>query len=242
MYFLFNKHMKKVSLLLLALTFTGCSIQHLEDDMEKLKLGIKDLRSVQAEQTLKIADLEEQLRRVSGSIEEVQYATDQKLGRSLETLQGDLSSLKKRVPPPAIVPEDQLLEDEQSISALPTEMVEPVTKGLESLRQGDFQRSLAYWDECIDLASGTDWEPLAVFWRAVTLEGLTRPSDAIQEYLGLVKSYPKSTRAPVALYRQANLLVRLGDRKVAKITYNKLVADYPKSPLAAAAKQAAKDL
>lgn len=222
--------------------FTGCSIQHLEDDMDKLKAGIKDLRSVQAEQTLKIADLEEQVRRLSGNLEEVQYATDQKLGRSLESLQGDLSSLKKRVPPPSIVPEAQLVEDEQSVSALPSELVEPVSKGLESLRQGDFTRALSYWDDCLDQASGTDWESLPIFWRAVSLEGQSRPSDAIQEYLSFVKNFPRSSRAPVALFRQASLLVRLGDRKVAKITFTKLIADYPKSPEATQAKQLVKDL
>jgi TolA-binding protein len=235
-------YIKPVLLISSSLLLISCSTQQLERDIEKLNSGLKDLRSIQAEQTLKISSLEDQVRQLSGSIEEVQYATDQKLGRTIESMQGDLSSLRKRVPPPSIVPENLLIQDEQSVSALPSELVEPISKGLEALRQGDFNRALAFWDESLDLAIGTDWEVLTQFWRAVCLEGLTRPSEAVQEYVAIIKRNPRSPRAPAALFRQATLLERLGDRKAAQITFNKLISDYPKSSEADVARKALKEL
>lgn len=231
------KTLKILTCLFAAISFSACSIQRLEDDVDTLKAGLKDLRSVQAEQTTKISALEDELRRVTGSIQEVQYATDQKLGRTIENLQGDVSLLRKRVPPPSIVPESEFAEDEAALGALPSEMSGPVSEGLQSLREGNFERALAFWDEALDLATGTDWEAMAMFWRTVTMEGMGKTSESVQEYLTLVKRFPKYKRAPLALYRQGALLQRLGDQKVARLAFTKLVNDYPKSSEAGLAKQ-----
>jgi TolA-binding protein len=238
--------LKKTSLFVLVafslLNISACSVQRLDDEMDRLKISLKDVRSQQAEQTTKISALEDEVRKITGNIQEIQYSTDQKIGRSIENLQGDVSLLRKRVPPPSIVPEAEFAKDEESLAGLPTELSGPVAQGLESLREGNFERALAYWDEALDLGAGTDWESLAMFWRAVTLEGLQRSSDAVQEYLTLVKRFPKYKRAPLALYRQASLLLRLGDKKVARLALTKLMSDYPKSAEAALAHQLIKDI
>lgn len=221
---------------------SACSTQKLEQDVENLQISLKDLRSLQADQTSKISALEEDLRKISGSIEEVQFATDQKIGRSIENLQGDVSLLRKRVPPPSIVPEAEFAKDEEGLGGLPSELSGPVAQGLQSLREANFERALAFWDESLDLAVGTDWEPLTLFWRTVTLEGLQRSPEAVQEYLSLVKRFPKYQRAPLALYRQGTLLQRMGDKKVSRLAFTKLIGDYPKSPEATQARQILSDL
>ena len=227
--------------LISVISLCSCSTQRLDDEIDGLKASLKDLRAVQAGQTTKISELEDEVRKITGSIQEVQYATDQKIGRTIENLQGDVSLLRKRVPPPTIVPDAELAKDQEALSGLPTELSGPVSQGLQSLREGNFERALAFWDESLDLAVGTDWEPQAIFWRTVTLEGLQRSPEAVQEYLGLVKRFPKYKRAPLALYRQGQLLLRLGDKKVARLSFVKLVSDYPKSPEAELARQALKD-
>jgi len=232
---------KKATAILAIVSLCSCATQRLDDEIDRLKVSLKDLRSVQAEQTTKISELEDEVRKITGSIQEVQYATDQKLGRSIENLQGDVSLLRKRVPPPTIVPQEELAKDEESLSGLPSELSGPVAQGLQSLREGNFERALAFWDESLDLAVGTDWEAMTIFWRTITLEGLQKSPEAVQEYLNLVKRFPKYKRAPLALYRQGQLLLRLGDKKVARLSFIKLVSDYPKSPEADLARQELKN-
>ena len=115
----------------LILSFCSCSTQRLDDEIDHLKINLKDLRSIQAEQTTKISALEDEVRKITGSIQEVQYATDQKIGRSIEDLQGDVSLLRKRVPPPSIVPDAELAKDEEGLAGLPSELSGPVSQGLQ---------------------------------------------------------------------------------------------------------------
>jgi len=64
----------------------------------------------------------------------------------------------------------------------------------------------------------------------------------LRAYTEVATRFPKSNRAPTALYRQALVLVRLGDRKTATLSLRKLVDDYPKSPEAQMAKDKIKEL
>lgn len=230
--------------LTLVLLLSACS-----DEMNKMKLDIKridggltDLRGFQSEQTTKIADLETQVRELSGRIEELQYAQNQKLGNTLDTLKSDLSNLQRRVPPPAVVPVSLLEEDEGAVGKLPSEIATQVSTALQALREGKFDKSLGYWQEVLDLSVGTEWAALALFWTGVSYEGSGDNKKAMEAYHDLVTRYPKYARAAVVMNRQASLLIRSGDKKMAKLILNKLIADYPKSPEAARAKERLKEL
>ena len=45
----------------------------------------------------------------------------------------------------------------------------------------------------------------------------------------MIADYPKSNKAPAALFKQGQAFEKLSEKDTAKIVYNKLLADYPKS-------------
>jgi len=226
------------------LTLCGCaeSFEKLRRDISRLEGGLNDLRAYQAEQTTKISQLESQIRNISGRVDELEFAQNKRLGSALDSLKSDVSALRRRVPPPPIVPAQALEEDERQLERLPKELSEPAGEGLQALREGNFEKALSYWDEMLYLAGGTEWAPMAAFWRAVALDGLNEHKKALEVYHGLAMRFPKYYRTPLVLLREASLLIRMGDNKTAKLVLNKLLTDYPKSNEAAQARQRLKDL
>jgi TolA-binding protein len=225
------------SLTLLACCGCTGAIERLRSDVSRLEGSLSDLRTFQAEQTTKISALESQVRAISGRIDELEYSQKQKLGTVVDSLQTEVTTLKKRVPPPPIVPVAPLEEDEALLSRLPTELAEPIGQGLQALREGNFQKALTFWEDAVYLGSGTEWAALAMFWQGISLEGLGEPRKAMETYIALVGRFPKDHRAAMVLLREASLLVRMGDKKTAKLTLNKLLADYPRSAEAVQAKE-----
>ena len=63
------------------------------------------------------------------------------------------------------------------------------------------------------------------------------PDSAAAVYDQLVRSYPKSPRAPSALYKQGLLAEQRGDRATARTFYTRVIAAYPRSPEADLARQ-----
>jgi TolA-binding protein len=77
----------------------------------------------------------------------------------------------------------------------------------------------------------------ALFWAGRCYERLRRPEDAISKFYEVGTRYPKSDKAPAALWSQANLFVAMGNSPDARIVFSKLIRDYPASEEAARARQ-----
>jgi TolA-binding protein len=92
------------------------------------------------------------------------------------------------------------------------------------------------------LAIDTEWAPMVLFWKGVAMEGKNNPRGALEFYLAITTQHSKSERAAAALLRQGSVLIRIGDKKTARLVFNKLVADFPKSAEAARARDRLKDL
>ncbi len=60
---------------------------------------------------------------------------------------------------------------------------------------------------------------------------------AILDYQKVISNHAKNRRTPTALLKQGISFEKLTDRETAKIIYKKLLAEYPKSPEAATARQ-----
>ncbi len=212
------------------------------DRLGRLERDISDLRSFQAEQTSQINALQENLRALSGRVEQLEYGQERKIGGDLTKLQEDLSSLKRRVPPPPIVPIAELEADESRLSNSENEAGRFLYNALTSLREGKFDSARSMASEAEASGRSTEILPLALFWQGVANEGLGDNKQALKAYYELSSSYPKHTRAALSLYRQGSVLIRLGDSATARLTYQKLMAEYPKSNEAQAAKDRIKDL
>ncbi len=233
--------MKRVALLL-ALLAGGCSIQDLEQKVSRLERSMTDMRAFQAEQTETINSLDAQIKQMSGRIEEMEFSHNKRLGSDLSALKEDLSSLRKRVPPPAVVPSAELEVDEVWANSLTGEAQMLVSDALLRLREGKFDDALPLLQNAVSQLRGTDKVAVALFWQGVAYDGLGDDRSALRSYADVVYQYPKSQRAPSSLLRQGAVLNRLGDKKTAALSLRKLVDDYPRAPEAAVAKERLRDL
>jgi TolA-binding protein len=217
-----NFHTVLFSLFLL----NGCVPQSFELRVKRLESSINDIRTFQSEQSSQIEALQQELRNLTGKTEELEYSTNRKYGTDLDTLKQDLSTLKRRVPPPANVPvqpleEDEALSDKGGFSYL--------ADALLKLRSGNYTDALPQLQQA-QASMPSDYQAQVLFWQGVTYDGLGEYKNSLATYNDLVTMYPRSRRAPLALIRQASVFEKLGDGKASQFALMKLVNDYPDSP------------
>jgi tol-pal system protein YbgF len=82
----------------------------------------------------------------------------------------------------------------------------------------------------------------ALYWSGRCYQRLKRPDDAISKFYEVGTRYPKSDKAPAALWNQANLFLEMGNSPDARIVFSKLIKDYPASDEAARARQKLSEL
>ena len=214
------------STVILSSVFTGCVPAAFEQRVKRLESSINDIRSFQAEQTSQIADLQKELHSLTGKTEELEYSTNRKYGTDLDALKQDLSTLKRRVPPPANVPvqpleEDEALAERGSFSYL--------SDALLKLRSGNYTDAMPQLQQAQSVMPA-DYQAQVTFWMGITYDGIGEYKNSLATYNDLVTKFPRSRRAPLGLIRQASVFEKLGDGKAAQFALQKLVNDYPDSP------------
>ncbi|MGA1192066.1 MAG: tetratricopeptide repeat protein [Bdellovibrionota bacterium] len=208
----------------------GCSLPgQFLGRIDRLEGGLEDMRSVQAELTARVDALEDRARRISGRIEEVEFSQNQQFSGDVDTLKADLSRLQKRLPPPALVPVLALEADETLAATLEPELSRIFTNELTRLRTGNYQVALPGLQSLVASQIPLDIRARALFWTAVCYEGLTDNPKALASYLSLANEFPSHERAPLALFRQASVLIRMRDISTARLTLQKLIAQFPNS-------------
>lgn len=215
------------SILLISLfLFSGCVPSSFEQRVRRLESSLNDIRSLEAEHNSQLSDLHHELRQLTGKTEELEYSTNQKYGTDLDALKQDLSSLKRRVPPPANVPVQPLEEDEAISAKIGARQW---SEGLLRLRAGNYTDALPVLQESQGLV-GAEFLANIFFWIGVTYDGMSDYKNALSTYNELVTKAPRSKRAPLTLIRLASVFEKLGDGKASQFTLQKLVHDYPDSP------------
>jgi TolA-binding protein len=231
--------MRRVVLVGVVVLFSGCAAGGSNKALER---SIADLRAMQSEQTDALNSLDSQLRALAGRVEELEFSQNKRIGTEVSALKEDLSNLKRLVPPPAAVPVPELEADEAWASNLPAEQAQIFVDALGLVREGKFADALPLLKEISERNAGTPKGAVPLFWQGIAHDGLADNRGALRAYTEVATRFPKSNRAPTALYRQALVLVRLGDRKTATLSLRKLVDDYPRSPEAPMAKDKIKEL
>lgn len=219
-----------------AILLAGCS-PGLESDVRRLKASIEDLRSLNAEQNSRLTSLSQEVRELHGKMEELEFAQKRRIGGEVDDIKSQLSRLKSRVPPPAIVPADYLDSDEQSAQQLPEALRDRVINGLQHIREGSFAEAVPVLQAALDASAGTPPGAPILYWLGVAYDGLNDNRNALVAYSQIVTVYSSSTIVPRALLRQAAVFKRLGDSKAELATLRKLSADFPDSPESALAQK-----
>jgi TolA-binding protein len=106
---------------------------------------------------------------------------------------------------------------------------------LQGLEQGDCKKALARLKAASD--QGGSLSDNAMYWEAKCLAARGSQRKAEARLNQVVNRYPKSDKAPAALWAQAELQQRSGDPAAARGTLSRLIKDYPASAEATRAKK-----
>jgi tol-pal system protein YbgF len=108
--------------------------------------------------------------------------------------------------------------------------------GLEQLRRGSPQAARTAFEQLI--ASYADHERVPDAWYFIGDSwGTAAPDSAAAAYERVVQQHTTSPRVPGALYKLGLLAERRGDRDAARVYYQRVLADYPRSEEAALARE-----
>jgi tol-pal system protein YbgF len=226
----------------------------LETRVDKLD---KDLR---AEQKAQAEKLDQQLPRIDQKVAEVTKALDsldqasrrsgadtsvqlQKVIEDLAQLRGqveaythNLDALQDRA---AAV--DKKAGDKKSADdvARPTDKKEFFALAQSKAKAGDLTTARALYQDFIRKWPKDDLAGDAHFALAESFYGQDNCPEALPEYGQLIKSFGKSKSVPLAYVRSGDCFARLKNPEAARLAYEQVVKDYPKS---AEAKMAQKGL
>jgi TolA-binding protein len=219
-----------------AFMLTSCTAQ-LREDVDRLDASLSDLRSSFAETQTQLSMLQGEIRSLKGKTEEIEYSQNQKIGTEVDSLRSALSSLKRRVPPPSIVPSGALDDDENIISSFPPELASRFSSSLQMIREGNFADAIPALQSVLDASSGQSNAAYLLFWLGVCYDGLQDNRNALLAYNQVTSVYTGHPRVPLSLLRQASVFGRLGDSNAQSLTLKKLINEFPKTQEAQFAKQ-----
>ena len=107
---------------------------------------------------------------------------------------------------------------------------------LQQYRRGSVATARLGLREFLHVFPTHERAPDAMYYVAESFEQAA-PDSAAAVYDQLVRTYPKSPRAPSALYKQGVLAEQRGDKTTARNFYARVIAGYPRSPEADLARQ-----
>lgn len=228
-------------------------------DVARFENSLADLRNFQAEQTTQITALNSELRGLVGRIEKLELAQqsqplpqpfgpsgiDQGTGGTAVSVQPALpgNNLQPgQQPPPPIVPVAALESDQRMAATLGREVAIPFGEALFRLQEGRFEEAIPLLRNALDSSGTNIWVANLHFWLGVAHDGLGDNPGALGAYNTVVTQFPKHDRAALALFRQAQVFIRLRDTTAAGLTFRKLIAEYPNTEEARIARDRLKDL
>jgi tol-pal system protein YbgF len=193
---------------------------------------IASVRSRQAELANRMDELQAELLRMNGLIDQIGHKSGQEEEETLRFRE----DLKKQV---------ENLREEVKLLQASTK----VTKEVEQARKEAVQGAVDLYQQALDLIKQKNYKDAkktlntyiekhphgervanAYFWMGECEYNLQRFEEAILEYQKVISRYPKSNKVPDSLLKQGMAFAELGDNESAKIVFNKLIKKYPKSP------------
>ncbi len=200
---------------------------------------IASVRSRQAELANRMDELQAELLRMNGLIDQIGHQNEQEEKETVrfrEDLKEQIENLREEV---------KLLQASTQ-----------VTKEVEQARKKAAQGAVDLYQQALDLIKQKNYKDAkktlrtyiekhphgkrvanAYFWMGECEYNLQRFEEAILEYQKVISRYPKSNKVPDSLLKQGIAFAKLGDNESAKIVLNKLIKKYPKSPQVSVAKK-----
>ncbi|MEA1991242.1 MAG: tol-pal system protein YbgF [Thermodesulfobacteriota bacterium] len=203
------------------------------------KQDIASVRSRQAELANRMDELQVELLRMNGFIDQIGHQNEQKEKETVrfrEDLKEQVENLREEV---------KLLQASTKVTKEVEQARKKAALGAVDLYQQalDLIKQKNYKDAKNTLRTYIEKHPHgkrvanAYFWMGECEYNIQRFEEAILEYQKVISRYPKSNKVPDSLLKQGMAFAKLGDNESAKIVLNKLIKKYPKSPQASVAKK-----
>ncbi|MFM6993033.1 MAG: tol-pal system protein YbgF [Rhodoferax sp.] len=244
-------------LVLSLMASAGLSHAGLFDD-EEARRAILDLRQridqlklesdqKLAEETKRATEESAQLRRVLLDLQnqlEASRAEMAKLRGQDEQLARDVAELQRKQKDAGQAVEDRLRKlepsrvsvDGREFSAEPAEKRD-FDAALAVFRKGDFPAAQSTLVDFLNRYGASGYRPSALFWLGNAQYATKDYKEAQANFRALVQLAPDHLRVPEALLAIANCQLEVKDAKAARKTLEELVAKYPTTEAAAAAKE-----
>jgi TolA-binding protein len=143
-------------------------------------------------------------------------------------------------PPPPATDEDwkrEVAQDRAVASTTGAPERAQYIKSLEGLEKGDCAKAIPGLKSVSSGAKGSPLSDNAIYWQARCLAARGDQRKAVSRLNEVVARYPKSDKAPAALWEQGQLQLRAGNSSAARGAFARLIRDYPASAEAGRARR-----
>jgi tol-pal system protein YbgF len=217
------------------------------DLRQRIEAGRQEFDQKLGDESKRSAEEAAQLRRGLIDLQNQLESTKAELAKSRglnEQLARDVSDIQRKQKDSAQSLEDRLRKLEPVRVTLDGRefLAEPAEKrdyeaGFSVFRKGDFANASVAYIDFISRYSQSGYRPSALFWLANAQYATKDYKDALANFRALAGQAPDHIRVPEALLAIANCQMELKDTKAARKTLEDLIASYPSTEAAAAAKE-----
>lgn len=191
------------------------------------------------ELTRRVADLEQTLTRLNGSLETATFELSQ-ARRETQALQAQnrdltdrLAAVEQRTTAPPEPPPPPVEADPAASAA------EAFTGARQLMLNGDYDGAERAFQDYVARYGDSPRAPEARYWLGKTLSVRNAHADAAAAYIGAVRNWPKTAWAPDAVVELSRSLIALKQTAQACQMLAELPKRYPKPPAAVATRAAA---
>lgn len=210
------------------------------------------IRESQSSLYTQVSDMSKDLQILRGRFDESKFfidkslkdnVTERELLRSqINSLETRIKELNERIPKlsesrPSVPPQKPLSEGETpAVTEKPAEQKKPdddPAKAYEAayntLKEKKYKDARGKFSAFLKRFPKDGLAGNAQFWIAETYYAEKDFESAILSYETVIKDYPHSEKIPGALLKQALAFMEIGDKKTAKVIFEKLIEKYPAS-------------
>lgn len=214
-----------------------------EQDMERLKAELKEVRGDKADVENFGEELKVEVSRMNNLLEEraaQNRSQIDELKKEIAQLNTKLQTMENRMEAQeAAEREARNREKAQAAQAVAAAADRPKPSyelGKRYFDEGKYEDAIDILKVVTKSKKGEEGKK-AQFLLAESLYANKEFASAALEYSDFKRLYPKDTLIPTAIYKQANAFKSMGKSKEAKLFYQELIERYPKSNMVAKAKQ-----
>ncbi|MFH1125053.1 MAG: tol-pal system protein YbgF [Pseudomonadota bacterium] len=220
---------------------------------------VTSIRSNQADLRVEIEQVQGEVKRLSGRVEENEHLIKRAVERDLgdqDAARREQSQLKEKVAEmdalvkrhegylgsgmpavrekirPGVSPVEQAeVKREQGTSIVEPKSGELVQyeKALASYREGNYEGAMEGFTDFLKKYPKSDRADNAQFWIGESYMALKQYEQAILAFQEVIKKYPEGNKVPNALLRQALAFLEIKDKTSCELLLKKIIKNYPGS-------------